>query len=92
LKNKAGMQCTWAAGSFTIGALVAQGSDTAKCPAFTAAADATDKAALIKAALDGLLGFKTIEVPATVTCAMPSSGASLIPSLAILGFVAAVIA
>jgi len=92
LKNKGGMKCTWAAGSITVNAVTAQGTDTAKCTAFSAPAEATDNAALIKGALDGLFGFKTIEVPTTVTCAVPSSGASLIPSLAILGLVAAVVA
>jgi len=99
LKNKIGQTCTWPAmapytqaASLTI-TDVAQSSDLANCPAY-AAASADDVATLTAAGKGGSFGGSSM-LPfdgAVGTCMQAAGAASLIPSLAILGLIAAVVA
>lgn len=99
LKNSVGSTCKWAivapyttAFSVEIKAY----SQATDCSAIPTVIDATaDNAALGKLAKDrgfwNLLPFDAVAIPA-ITCTKASGAASLIPSLALLGLIAAVVA
>jgi len=100
LKNNIGKTCKWATTStgfstnaftLSIGAAAQSATD---CPAFTAADKAVDEAALTKAAADKLFSFglAAIEGTPVITCTQASGAASFLPSLAILGLIASVVA
>jgi len=100
LKNNIGKTCKWATTStgfstnaFTLSIGAAAQSAT-ECPAFTAADKAADEAALTKAAADKLFSspLAAIEGTPVITCTMASGAASFLPSLAILGLIASVVA
>lgn len=98
LHNNVGKTCTWAAGpgytaaqfSLTI-TTVAQATD---CPAFTPASASVDTLALgALAALGGFTGLPAFDLPPpTVTCTQASGASTVVPSLAFLGLMVAVLA
>jgi len=98
LRNNVGKTCKWATTSagFSTNAFslsIGAASQSADCPAFTAADKAADEAALTTAAANRLFsGLAAIEGAPVVTCTQASGAASLLPSLAILGLIASVVA
>jgi len=101
LKNTVGKKCTYTtvapytqATSYSILA-AAQSSDVALCPAFTAP-NMIDTPLVTTTALLGFTGIfgvsPSFALTATATCAEASGAASLIPSLAIMGVIVALIA
>jgi len=69
---------------------IVQGANVTACPAFTTTVDMTaDNTALTTAAAAQAFGLKPFDGAPAVTCTQNSGSFSLIPSLAILGLIAA---
>jgi predicted acyltransferase (DUF342 family) len=102
LKNLQGNTCKWNKGtgfandySITINTVaVSTVTVTGDVCAVTAPVKATDEAALTAAALKGTVFWNgvSIDAAATLTCTKASSGAAVIPSLAVLGLIVAAMA